>query len=104
MSWAKFGERSLKDFKWSNIQVRVWVWFGSRGMQGMIGRDGECCVCLGSNFLDKSRQTHTPHNHQHQTRINKQEAIAEAEGLDFGEVPAFLFAQNPVEWYDEESE
>jgi hypothetical protein len=28
------------------------------------------------------------------------EKIAEAEGLDFGEVGAFLFAQNPVEWFD----
>lgn len=24
VSWAKFGERSLKDFKWQLIQVRRW--------------------------------------------------------------------------------
>lgn len=47
--------------------------------------------------LMPSSSSHTQTHHTLQ-----QEAIAEEERLDFGEVPAFLFAQNPVDWHDDE--
>ena len=62
----------------------------------MLYRAVLCCAAPPA-FLALS-PSHRPH-----TNTTPQEAIAEAEGLDFGAVGAFLFAQNPVEWSQDDA-
>jgi hypothetical protein len=89
VSWAKFGENSLKDMQWNLIQVRP-----NQCVSLQIVRWDEPHA---RNFHVACCTLKRPPGMYHPLWC-RQNAIAEQEGIKFEQVAAFLAANNRVEF------